>query len=445
MTRSTDGPVGRTPTGRPGVVPGDGSAPTSSASPSSSEPDAGRPGTLRSSALSTATTNAATTNTATDAPGTHAHHPPLTDAPAVEDDTVTPGMRIAAAWSWRFVVVVAALAVIFYALSYLSEIAIPVTVALLLCALLNPAKRFLIARGWKPGLSSTVVFVGGLLVVAGVITLVIEQFAAGSAELADRTAAGLDQVQSWLVTGPFKVSQDQIDSVVTSIKQAVVDNREAVTSGAVSTATSVGRVVTGLVLVMFILFFFLRDGKKIWDWLVGLAPRRARPRIHGAADRAWATLGGYVRATVLVAFVDAIGIGLGLVILGVPLALPLTAFIFLAAFIPIIGAFLSGVVAVLVALVTLGWVKALIVLIIVVAVQQLEAHVLQPVLMGRAVHVHPLAVALSITAGVIIAGIAGALLAVPIAACLNAAVKYLSGQEGSRPAQQVDTDPITTH
>ncbi len=132
----------------------------------------------------------------------------------------------------------------------------------------------------------------------------------------------------------------------------------------------------------------------------------------------------------LVAFVDAIGIGLGLVILGVPLALPLTAFVFLSAFIPIVGAFLSGVVAVLVALVTLGWVKALIVLIIVIAVQQLEAHVLQPILMGRAVHVHPLAVALSITAGVIIAGIAGALLAVPIAACLNAAVKYLTGHDG---------------
>ncbi len=359
-------------------------------------------------------------------------------AASPHDDTVTQGMRIAAAWSWRFVVVLAALAALYYGLGYLSEITIPVTVALLLCALLNPAKRFLTGRGWKPGLASTVVFVGGVLVVAGVITLVVEQFAVGAPDLADRVTGGLDTVQNWLVTGPFKVSQDQIDSVVSSIKQAVLDNREAVTSGAVSTATSVGRVVTGLVLVLFILFFFLRDGRKIWDWLVGLAPGRARPRIHGAADRAWSTLGGYVRATVLVAFVDAIGIGLGLIILGVPLALPLTAFVFLASFIPIVGAFLSGVVAVLVALVTLGWVKALIVLIIVIAVQQLEAHVLQPVLMGRAVHVHPLAVALSITAGIIIAGIAGALLAVPIAACANAAVRYLSGNDG---AVQVPATP----
>jgi predicted PurR-regulated permease PerM len=341
---------------------------------------------------------------------------------------VTSGMRIAAAWSWRFLVVVAALAILYYGLGYVSEITVPVTIALLLCALLNPVKRFLVDHGWRPGLAATVVFVGGLLIVAGIITLVVEQFVAGSADLAARVGTGLDTVQTWLVTGPFKVSQDQIDSVVTSIKQAVLDNREAVTSGAVTTATSAGRVLTGLVLVMFILFFFLRDGKKIWDWIVGLAPRRARSQIDGAANRAWWTLGGYVRATVLVAFVDAIGIGLGLVILGVPLAFPLIAFVFLASFIPIIGALLSGVVAVLVALVTVGLVKAIIILIVVIAVQQLEAHVLQPVL----------AVALTITAGVIIAGITGALLAVPLAACANAAVKFLVGKENN-PADSKDT------
>jgi predicted PurR-regulated permease PerM len=334
-------------------------------------------------------------------------------------------MRIAAAWSWRFLVVVAALAVLFYGLGFVAEITVPVTIALLLCALLNPVKRFLVAHGWRPGLAAAAVFAGGLLLVAGIVTLVVEQFVAGSADLAASISSGLDTVQNWLVTGPFKVSQDQIDSAVTSIKQAVLDNREAVTSGAVSTAGSAGRLIAGLVLVMFILFFFLRDGRRIWDWIVGLAPRRARSQIDGAAGQAWRTLGGYVRATVLVAVVDATGIGLGLVILGVPLAVPLTAFVFLASFIPIVGALLSGVAAVLVALVTVGLVKAIIILIVVIAVQQLEAHVLQPVLMGRAVHVHPLAVALAIAAGVIIAGITGALLAVPLAACANAAVRYL--------------------
>jgi len=364
-------------------------------------------------------------------------------------DTVTSGMRIAAAWSWRFLVVVAALAVLYLGLGYLSEITVPVTIALLLCALLNPVKRLLVGHGWNSGLASTVVFVGGVLVVAGIVTLVVEQFVAGAADLAERVTGGLDTVQNWLVTGPLQLSQDQIDSAATSIKQAVLDNREAVTSSAVTTAASVGRVVTGLVLVMFILFFFLRDGRKIWTWIVGLAPRRSRTKIHDAADQAWWTLAGYVRATVLVAFVDAIGIGLGLVILGVPLALPLTAFVFLASFIPIIGALVSGVVAVLVALVTVGLVKALIVLAVVIAVQQLESHVLQPVLMGRAVHVHPLAVALSIAAGVIIAGISGALLAVPIAACANAVVKSLAGKAGPPAAnkdkveQALDRDDAT--
>ena len=365
------------------------------------------------------------------------------------EDTVTSGMRIAAAWSWRFLVVVAALAVLYLGLGYLSEITVPVTIALLLCALLNPVKRLLVNHGWNPGLASTVVFIGGVLVVTGIISLVVEQFVAGAAVLAERVTGGLDTVQNWLVTGPLQLSQDQIDSAATSIKQAVLDNREAVTSSAVTTAASVGRVVTGLVLVMFILFFFLRDGRKIWTWIVGLAPRRSRTKIHDAADQAWWTLAGYVRATVLVAFVDAIGIGLGLVILGVPLALPLTAFVFLASFIPIIGALVSGVVAVLVALVTVGLVKALIVLAVVIAVQQLESHVLQPVLMGRAVHVHPLAVALSIAAGVIIAGISGALLAVPIAACANAVVKSLAGKAGPPAAnkdkveQALDRDDAT--
>ncbi len=350
---------------------------------------------------------------------------------SLETESVTPGMRIAGAWSWRFLAVVGTLAVVYYALSYLSEITVPLTIAVLLSALLTPAKRFLVDHGWKPGLASTVVFVTGVLVVAGIISLVVEQFIAGSGDLADRVTSGLDTAQSWLVTGPLHLSQTQLDSAVNSIKEAVVNNRDSLTSSALTTAGSVGRALTGLVLVLFILFFFLRDGHRIWTWVVGLAPRRARTKIDGAANRAWWTLGGYVRATVLVAFVDAIGIGLGLIILGVPLAFPLTAFVFLASFIPIVGALLSGVVAVLVALVTVGLVKAIIVLVVVIAVQQLEAHVLQPVLMGRAVNVHPLAVALSIATGVIVGGITGALLAVPFAACANAAVKYLAGKEVS--------------
>lgn len=347
----------------------------------------------------------------------------------VVTDTVTPGMRITAAWSWRFLVTVAAAALVYYGISYLSEITVPLVIALLLSAFLTPARRFLSRHGWQNTPAAVVVFIGGLLIVAGIVTLVVQQFVKGSADLADRVSDGVTKVQNWLVTGPFHVSQSQINSAAESLKKTVVDNKDVLTTGAVTTASTVGRVVTGLVLVLFILFFFLRDGAKIWLWIVGLAPAKSRTRVAGAADRAWVALGGYVHATVLVAFVDAFGIGLGLVILGVPLAIPLTAFVFLSSFIPIVGALASGVVAVLVALVTVGIVKAIIVLGVVILVQQLEAHVLQPVLMGRAVHLHPLAVALSIASGVIIGGIVGALLAVPVAACVNAAGKYLAGHD----------------
>ena len=350
------------------------------------------------------------------------------DDPADVTTTVAPGMRIAAAWSWRFLVVIGAAYLVLYGVVFLSEITIPIAIALLLNSLLNPLRRWLMTKGWKPGVASTTVFLGGLLLVVGLIFVVIRQFIAGAPELASKAGGGVDKVRDWLVTGPLKLSQEQIDSAFASVRQSVIDNKDVLTSGALNTATSVGHIVTGLVLVLFILFFFLRDGSRIWSWLVGLAPRRARPKIDGAAHQAWTTLGGYVRATVLVAFVDAVGIGLGLLILGVPLAIPLTALVFLASFIPIIGALLSGIVAILVALVTVGLVKALILLVIVIAVQQLEGHVLQPVLLGRAVSLHPLAVALSIAAGVVIAGIVGGLLSVPLAATLNAAVKFLAGR-----------------
>lgn len=341
-------------------------------------------------------------------------------------NTVSPGMRIAAAWSWRFLAVAGALALFLYIIGFVSEITIPVAIALLLNALLNPVRQALVNKGMKRSLAAALVFVGGLLLVGGIITLVVRQFISGATDLADQVSAGLDKIQNWLVTGPLKLSQEQINSAVTSVKESVVENKDALTSGAVNTASSAGHVITGFVLVLFILFFFLRDGRRIWNWILGLAPQRAKFKINEAAELAWTTLGGYVRATVLVAFVDAVGIGIGLFAVGVPLAIPLTAFVFLASFIPIIGALLSGVVAVLVALVTLGPIQALIILAVVILVQQLEGHVLQPILLGRAVSLHPLGVALSIAAGVILIGITGALLAVPIVACLNASIKYLS-------------------
>jgi predicted PurR-regulated permease PerM len=359
---------------------------------------------------------------------------PGRDAPH-GDAAVPSGLRTAAAWSWRGIVVLAGLYVLLYAAAYVAVVLVPVFVALLLAALLQPGAAALIRHGWPRSLAAFLMLLVGLAVVAGIITLVVQQVTAGFTDLADQVTQGLDQIRDFVVE-TFPVTQRQIDEALTSFQDFVAGNQEELASGAITTATTVGEVFTGLALVLFTLFFFLKDGRSIWLWLVGLFPRDSRAYLDEAARRSWRTLISYVRATVAVALVDAVGIGIGLAVLGVPLVVPLAALVFLGAFIPIIGSFLAGSVAVLVALVAVGPIKALIALAIVVAVMQLEGHVLQPLLLGKAVHVHPLAVVLAIAAGLLVAGIFGALIAVPVVACANVAGTYLSRRhDGPRPPE----------
>ncbi|MGX5655792.1 AI-2E family transporter [Geodermatophilus nigrescens] len=351
------------------------------------------------------------------------------------DATVPSGLRTAAAWSWRLIAVLAGAYVLLYAAAYVAVVIVPVMVALLLAALLQPGAAGLIKRGWPRSLAALAMLLVGLAVVAGIITLVVERFSAGFSDLADQVSQGLDQIRDFVVE-TFPVTQRQIDDAVTSAQDAIVSNQETLATGALTTAATVGEVFTGIVLALFTLFFFLKDGRSIWLWLVGLFPRDSRAYLDEAARRSWRTLISYVRATVAVALVDAVGIGIGLAILGVPLVIPLAALVFLGAFIPIIGSFLAGSIAVLVALVAVGPIKALIALAIVVLVMQLEGHVLQPLLLGKAVHVHPLAVVLAIAAGLLIAGIFGALIAVPVVACANVAGTYLARRhDGPRPPE----------
>jgi predicted PurR-regulated permease PerM len=351
------------------------------------------------------------------------------------EDGVPFGLRTAAAWSWRLIVVIAGFYVLLYAASHVAVVVVPVIVALLLAALLQPGAAALSRHGWPKGLAATAMLLVGLAVVAGIITLVVERFTAGFSDLAAQVSEGLDQVESFVVR-TFPITQGQLEDAVTQAQDFLVGSQEELATGAITTATTVGHVFTGIVLALFTLFFFLKDGRSIWLWLVGLFPRDARAYLDEAARRSWRTLISYVRATVAVALVDAVGIGIGLAILGVPLVIPLAALVFLGAFIPIIGSFLAGSVAVLVALVSVGPIKALIALGIVVAVMQLEGHVLQPLLLGRAVHVHPLAVVLAIAAGLLIGGIFGALIAVPTVACVNVAGTYLSRRhDGPRPPE----------
>jgi predicted PurR-regulated permease PerM len=346
---------------------------------------------------------------------------------------VPTGLRVSGALAWRFIVVIAALYVIVYLAGYFAPVLIPIAIALLLSALMAPGVDRLSKLGVPRGLASLLVMIAGLALVGGLITFVIITFTNGLPQLQQQVSDSLDQIRDWLTTGPLHMRDQQISNFINNAVKAIQENQSAITEGAITTATTIGEILTGLLLTVFVLIFFLYDGPGIWRFLVRGVPARVRDRVDVAGRRGFAALVSYVRATAAVALVDAIGIGIGLAIVGVPLVIPLAALVFLSAFVPIIGAVVAGTVAVLIALVAKGFIAALIVLGIVIAVMQLEGHVLQPWLLGRAVRLHPLAVVLAIAAGLIAGGIAGALLAVPLLAVLNAGIKSLL-HEG-------DTDP----
>ncbi len=275
------------------------------------------------------------------------------DRRSAPEDGVPFGLRTAAAWSWRLIVVIAGFYVLLYAAAYVAVVVVPVIVALLLAALLQPGAASLVRRGWPRGLAATAMLLVGLAVVAGIITLVVERFTAGFADLADQVSEGIGQVQSFVVR-TFPITRDSSRTPSPRCRTPWSTTRTPSPPAPSPPPPPSGEVFTGIVLALFTLFFFLKDGRSIWLWLVGLFPRDSRAYIDEAARRSWRTLISYVRATVAVALVDAIGIGIGLAILGVPLVIPLAALVFLGAFIPIIGSFLAGTVAVLVALVSNG-------------------------------------------------------------------------------------------
>lgn len=340
-------------------------------------------------------------------------------------DAVHPIVRQTAEWAWRLLVIFALVAVLAAAVRRLDTVVIPLAIAMLAAALLAPLVDWMQRRGVPRGLGVFVALVGSLGLVAGVVTFVVEQFVVGVPQLSDEFTNSIHKVQDWAINGPMHLSDDQIRNAGDATVRAIQSNQDTLTSGALTTATMIGHILTGTFLTLFILIFLLYSGDQIWRFVTRVVPTEHRERVRTAGELGFGSLVGFVRATVVVAAVDAIGIGAGLALLGVPLALPLGSLVFISAFIPIIGAFLAGFVAVFIALVTKGFVTALIVLGIIVAVMQLEGHVLQPLLLGRAVRIHPLAVVLAIAAGVVLGGIAGGLLAVPLVAVLNTAIRSL--------------------
>ncbi|WP_406051631.1 AI-2E family transporter [Kribbella sp. NBC_00889] len=343
------------------------------------------------------------------------------------DTGVTPGMQIASAWAWRFLVIVAAVLVIAYGMRYLSEVVVPVTVGVLLTALLVPVtdglQRLRIPRGPAAGIT----VLATIILVAGLLTLVGTQIAGQFESLSTQVGEGVQKLRD-LGRINFGLSDKDITAAFKRLQDEITSGG-ALGQRAAEVGTTATHVVAGLFIALFCLFFFLYQGDRIWAWLIRLFPRQAREKADSSGRKAWVSLTAFVRATIIVAAVDAIGISLGAAILGLPLVSAIGILVFVGAFIPVVGALISGGVAVLVALVAKGPIVAIIMLAVVIGVQQLEAHVLQPFLLGRAVSVHPLAIILSIATGVIIAGIVGALIAVPTAAVLNAIVNHLAGND----------------
>ncbi|MDO5750262.1 MAG: AI-2E family transporter [Rothia sp. (in: high G+C Gram-positive bacteria)] len=342
------------------------------------------------------------------------------------DGAIPYALRVAAGWSWRLVAIAAALWVLGKAIAPLSLLLISVLVAALLAALLSPSVMTLRKRGVRAAGAAAIAEIGMVLIVVGLLALTGQQLIRGFAALTDKAIQGYYEVTRLLHEQGLDFTSEQMNELMAHVQTAITDNPNAVLSRVSAAGSFAAEAGTGALLTLFALFFFLMEGENIWLFMVRLFPRAAQQAVNGAGRAGWKSLGAYVRVQILVAAIDAVGIGLGAAILGVPLAIPLGVLVFLGSFVPVIGALFSGAVAVLLALVALGPVQALIMLGIVLLVQQLESNILQPFIMGKAVSLHPLAVILAVAAGSILFGAAGALFAVPALALSNTVVRYLA-------------------
>jgi putative heme transporter len=358
------------------------------------------------------------------------------------------GLDIAAAWAWRLIVIGLATYALFSGVVFFAELTIPILIALLIAALGSPVVSAMERVGIRRGIGAAIVVIGLLALVATMLTFAGQQVANGANDLANQVSDGLGEVRNWLQTGPLHVSDSQINNYIQKTQDSLKAKAAngAFLSQVTNIGSALGHILAGLFLVLFSTYFFLADGERIWAWFVRLSPRAARAHVDSSGRVAWISLTQFVRATVIVAITDAAGVMIAASILRVQFVLAIGVLVFLGAFVPIVGAFVAGTVAVLVALVDHGWIVALIMLGAVVLVQQIESHVLQPFLMGRFVSVHPLGVIVAIAAGILLAGVAGALIAVPFAAAANAVAQHLAGATavGEDPGEALQDDYADT-
>ena len=348
-------------------------------------------------------------------------------------------------WSWRLLVIAGAVAVVLFVLAQLSFLVVPLLIAVLLTALASPLNLLLLKLRfprWLATLTTVVVF---LSVVTTLFWLVINELVRGWESLLSRIQLVYNDFIIFLVDSPLQLSATDLRALFNETLAELDIDSTWVLNGALSFSSSLGSWLVGFGIAIFALIFFVHDGPRIWQFVVGLFPTAARPALYGSGVAGWGTLLNFVRIQVFVAVVDAVGIGLGAFFLGLPLVVPIAVAVFLGGFVPFIGATVTGAFAVLVALVFEGPVPALIMLIIVIGVQQLESQVLQPVVMGAAVKVHPLAVVIAVAAGGYLAGIPGVLFAVPLVAFANVVVRYLASGEwrSDREVAKLRTGEVT--
>jgi len=356
---------------------------------------------------------------------------------------IPPALARLAGYSWRLLVVLVAAGLVVFLLIRLKVIVVPVIVALFLATLLVPAVKWLEARRWRHLPAVLAVFIGALLVIVGLVALFVPLVGREVGPLRERVDQGVNELGDYLASQPFGISQEDVTRYLDQARQQLRENSSGITRGVVTGATAIGEVLTGLILTIFLTFFFVKDSERFTSWILDFAGERRAGDLREVGRRSAVAVSGYLRGQAAVGLVDAVFIGIGLAVVGVPLVLPLAFLTFVAAFLPLIGAFLAGVLAALVALVTKCFVAALIVVGITVLVQQLEGHLLAPLLLGRAVALHPVVIILALGAGGILGGIIGAFLAVPIAAVAVAVGTYLRGQPVGEPADPGEREPET--
>ncbi|WP_090098978.1 AI-2E family transporter [Lentzea jiangxiensis] len=335
------------------------------------------------------------------------------------------GVSWLARWSLRTALAVLGLWMVLWLVGKLWVVVMPVLIALLITTVLWPPARWLMSKGFNSALAATIVLLLGLGVLGGVIAAISSSIASGVPEIAQSAQKAITQLQDWVGGPPFNLRGSDLDRL---IAQGVDQIKSSIGSIAGGLLTGAGAVTSGLVtgvVALLLAFFFVKDGMRFTPWLRGVIGERAGGHVTTVLERIWVTLGSFIRSQAVVSLIDAVLIGLGLVILGVPLAIPLAALTFLGGFVPIVGAFIAGALAVLVALVSNGLTTALIMLVIVIVVQQVEGNVLQPILQSRSLRLHAAVVLLVVTAGTSLYGIAGAFFSVPVAAAVAVVIRYL--------------------